>query len=259
MHELTPVRASLEDAFMELTSSSVEYRSHAPAERHAGDRRHPLRGHDMTMTTIALTTPALRHRQAGIREAMRAEWTKLVSLRSTKWTLGIMAAGSLLVTYLSAHGALHHPRGWYQGFDPTAQALNGLIICALLMGVFGVLAVTGEFGTGTIRSSLTAMPRREVFFGAKVLVVAAVTLVVGLVLSFATFLFGQALLVGRRPDGQPRPAGRAARRRRVRRLPVAVRPARPRPRASSSATRPVPSPPSPASPSCRRCSCTTGR
>ena len=152
----------------------------------------------MTIALPATTTTrsdlAGRGRHAGFRQAVRAEWTKLVTLRSTKWTLAVAAAGALLVTYLSVHGALHQPRGWYQGFDPTNQALAGLAVGILAFGVLGALAVTGEYGTGTIRSSLAAMPRRDTLLAAKVTVVGLLTLVVGEVVSFGTFLFGQAVL-----------------------------------------------------------------
>ena len=54
--------------------------------------------------------------------------------------------------------------------------------------------MTGEYGTGTIRSSLAAMPRRDTLMAAKVIVVGALTFVVGEVAAFATFFFGQAIL-----------------------------------------------------------------
>jgi ABC-2 type transport system permease protein len=157
------------------------------------------------MTTISITSPRTRagapsagsgRWRAGLPQTMRAEWTKLVSLRSTKWTLLITAVGTFLVTFLAAHGAAHHSRAWYQGFDPTNQSLAGLVIGSLALGVLGVLAVTGEYGTGTIRSSLAAMPRRGVLLSAKVLVVGLCTLVAGEVLSFVSFFEGQAVLRG---------------------------------------------------------------
>jgi ABC-2 type transport system permease protein len=166
------------------------------------------------MTTLALTsvataspaTAGARHWRAGLHQAMRAEWTKLASLRSTRWTLLVTAVGTLLVTYLSTHGALHHPRGWYQGFDPTNQSMAGLALASLAIGVLGVLVISGEYGTGTIRSSLAAMPRRGVLLTAKVVVVGLCTLVIGEVLSFAAFFEGQAVLSGGAPTaslGQP--------------------------------------------------------
>jgi ABC-2 type transport system permease protein len=166
------------------------------------------------MTTLAVTSPAVaapntagaRHWRAGLPQAMRAEWTKLVSLRSTRWTLLVTALGTLLVTFLSTHGALHHSRSWYQGFDPTNESMAGLALASLALGVLGVLVISGEYGTGTIRSSLAAMPRRGVLLTAKIVVVGFCTLIVGEVLSFAAFFEGQAVLSGGAPTaslGQP--------------------------------------------------------
>jgi ABC-2 type transport system permease protein len=167
------------------------------------------------MTTLPLTsvTPVrgadaggARPWRAGLRQAMRAEWTKLVSLRSTRWTLLVTALGTMLVTFLSTNGALHHPREWYQGFDPTNQSMAGLALASLAIGVLGVLVISGEYGTGTIRSSLSAMPRRGVLLTAKIAVVGLATLVIGEVLSFVAFFEGQAVLSGGAPTaslGQP--------------------------------------------------------
>ena len=134
--------------------------------------------------------------RAGLRQAMLAEWAKFTSLRSTRWILVVTLAATLLVTSLSTHGAIHHNRQWYQGFDPTNTALSGLAVGSLVIGVLGVLAMTGEYSSGTIRSSLAATPRRDVFFLAKVVDFALVALVIGMVLSFASFFVGQAVLSG---------------------------------------------------------------
>jgi ABC-2 type transport system permease protein len=167
------------------------------------------------MTTLPLTGPATARRapaaqsqrwRAGLSQTMRAEWTKLASLRSTRWTLLITAVGTFLVTFLATHSALHHPKGWYPGFDPTNQSLAGLAIGSLALGVLGILAVSGEYGSGTIRSSLAAMPRRGVLLTAKVAVVGLSTLIIGEVLSFLSFFEGQAVLSGGAPTaslGQP--------------------------------------------------------
>jgi ABC-2 type transport system permease protein len=144
--------------------------------------------------------------RAGLRQTLRAEWTKLVSLRSTRWTLFITVVGALLVTFLSTHSALHHSRGWYAGFDPTNQSLAGLAIGSLTLGILGVLVMSGEYGSGTIRSSLAAMPRRGVLLTAKVVLVGLGTLVIGEALGFMVFFEGQAVLSGGAPTaslGQP--------------------------------------------------------
>jgi ABC-type transport system involved in multi-copper enzyme maturation permease subunit len=153
------------------------------------------------VTTIALTTPStptasVRPGRAGFRQAVAAEWTKLFSLRSTKWILAITALGTLLVTVLSTESAVHKSHMWYQGFDPTNQSLAGLSIGALALGTLGVLMISGEYGTGTIRSSLSALGRRDTLFLAKLAVLSAVTLVVGEVLSFGAYFLGHAILSG---------------------------------------------------------------
>jgi ABC-2 type transport system permease protein len=132
----------------------------------------------------------------GLRQVVRAEMTKIATLRSTLWTLLITSVGTIAVTILATHSAGGHDRGWYQGFDPTSQALSGLALGTLAIGVFGVLAVTSEYGSGTIRSSLAAAPRRPLLLAAKIVVVGAVAMVVGEVLTFASFFVGQAVLKG---------------------------------------------------------------
>ena len=109
--------------------------------------------------------PAARY---GIGQVVRAEWIKITTLRSTLWTLLITLAGTALVTVLSTQSARHQSASWYRGFDPTNQSLSGALVGILTMGVFGVLVVTGEYASGTIRSSLSAQPRRLTFLAGKV-------------------------------------------------------------------------------------------
>jgi ABC-2 type transport system permease protein len=142
----------------------------------------------------------------GIRQSVRSEFTKLASVRSTTWTLLATVVGTLVVTALAANGI--HPQGGVHntGFDPTNQSLTGLALGQLTIGVLGALMITGEYGSGTIRSSLAATPRRPLLLGAKTLVIGAISLVVGEILAFACFFLGQALLSGHAPVatiGQP--------------------------------------------------------
>jgi ABC-2 type transport system permease protein len=143
----------------------------------------------------------------GLGQVMRSELTKMRTLRSTWWSLLVMTIGMLGVTVLSVEPATHRQKGWYQGFDPTAQSLTGLAMGILVMGVLGALAISGEYGTGTIRSSLCAVPLRRKFLAGKLLVVGAVSVIVGEILSFACFGLGQVLLAhGGAPSaglGQP--------------------------------------------------------
>jgi hypothetical protein len=140
----------------------------------------------------------------------RAELTKLTSLRSSGWTLGAMVVATIgLASLLCAVVAAH----WSDmsmsdraTFDPTNQSLAGTIFGQLAIGVFGVLAITSEYASGTIRSSVAAAPRRTPLLAAKAVVYGGVALVVGEVISFASFFVGQQIFTGRIPHatlGQP--------------------------------------------------------
>jgi ABC-2 type transport system permease protein len=142
----------------------------------------------------------------GAVQAIRAELTKLRSLRSTTLMLAAMVIGAVVVTVLVASHTAGRGNRNFQGFDPTNQSLTGIALASLLVGVIGALAITGEYATGTIRSSLSATPRRSLLLGAKVAVVGAISLVVGELLTFTCFFTGQAILSGRAPSatlGQP--------------------------------------------------------
>jgi ABC-2 type transport system permease protein len=129
---------------------------------------------------------------------LRSEWTKLRSLRSTKVML---AAGLLLALALSALLANVVGNTWddwkpadRRDYEPIGAALIGQLASAILFLVLGVKAATAEYGSGMMRLTLTATPRRGRVLAAKGLVVAAVTLVAALVCNVAMFLMAQVIL-----------------------------------------------------------------
>lgn len=132
----------------------------------------------------------------GLEQVVRSEMVKITTLRSTLWTALISVAGMALVTTISTHSALHQGRGRYPGFDPTNRSLAGVSVGVLTMGVFGVLVLTGEYASGTIRTSLSALPRRPLLLAGKALVAGSAMLVFCEALSFACFALGQAVLSG---------------------------------------------------------------
>jgi len=79
-------------------------------------------------------------------------------------------------------------------FNPVTTSLNGVIFAVVAFGVLGVLLTGGEYSTGMIRSSLTAVPRRLPVLWGKLAVFAGSILAVSLVASFLSFVLGQALL-----------------------------------------------------------------
>ena len=129
---------------------------------------------------------------------MRAEWTKLRTVRSTMWTLGITIVVGIGVSALATGEARAH---WATmalptrlTFDPTRLSLIPLFFCQLAMGVLGVLVMSAEYGTGTVRATFAAAPRRHQVLAAKVAVFGAVALVVSEATAFLSFLVGQAML-----------------------------------------------------------------
>jgi ABC-type transport system involved in multi-copper enzyme maturation permease subunit len=139
--------------------------------------------------------------RADILGALHSEFTKIRSVRSTYWTLvilivvGIGAAGTYCA--VEAHQWPHVAARDRASFDAAQASVLGLALLGqFLVAVLGAQAMTSEYSTGTIRTSLTVMPRRTVLYGAKAAVLAAVTLVVASGTSFASFFVGQALLAG---------------------------------------------------------------
>jgi hypothetical protein len=128
---------------------------------------------------------------------LRSEWTKLISLRSTKVALVLSVVLALALTALLAVvvGATHDD--WTladrQSWAPGEASLIGAILPAIILTVLGVTAATGEYVSGTIHLTFAATPRRGHVLAAKALVVAAVTLAAGLVSNVTMFLLGQAL------------------------------------------------------------------
>ncbi|HEX3823373.1 MAG TPA: ABC transporter permease subunit [Mycobacteriales bacterium] len=139
-----------------------------------------------------------------------AEWIKLRSLRSSWWTLGAMVVASIglatLVSATNAHGYSGFSAADKASWDPTNVSLSGTVFGQLAIAVFGVLAITGEFASGTIRTSIAATPRRRRLLAAKAVVYGGVALVIGEVLSLAAFFIGQPIIARHAPHasfGEP--------------------------------------------------------
>jgi hypothetical protein len=132
--------------------------------------------------------------RAGFIYALRSEFTKIRSTRSTYWTLLALIVVTVGIGALATGGTASHPQGLGPDFDATQQSLGGLYVGQLVIAVLGALTITSEYSTGMIRTSLAVQPRRGVLFAAKAVVFAAVSFVTGLVACFASFFIGQAIL-----------------------------------------------------------------
>jgi ABC-2 type transport system permease protein len=131
--------------------------------------------------------------RAGFADALRSEFTKIRSTRSTYWTLLALIVVTVGIGALACAGAASHPVHG-PGFDATRQSLAGLYLGQLVIAVLGALTITSEYSTGMIRTSLAVQPRRGVLFAAKATVFAAVCFATGLIACFVSFFLGQAIL-----------------------------------------------------------------
>jgi ABC-type transport system involved in multi-copper enzyme maturation permease subunit len=137
--------------------------------------------------------------KGSIAGSLRSELTKIRSVRSTYLTLLVLVLASVGWAVADCAGEAAH---WAQtapqdkaSFDPTQASVVGLALLGqLVIVVLGALVMTSEYSTGMMRTSLGVMPRRGVLYGSKAAVLAAVTLVIALITSFAAFFIGQSLL-----------------------------------------------------------------
>ena len=128
------------------------------------------------------------------RQTLHAEWTKLRTLASTGWLL--LAAAALTVAVgTTVDAAATCPSGGCQA-DPAKLSLTGVQAGQAIVAVIAVLAVSGEYSTGMIRVTLTAMPRRLTVLAAKAALIAGLVLAVSAVAVLASVLAGRLILPG---------------------------------------------------------------
>lgn len=146
------------------------------------------------MTSIAGPHESSRS-LSGFADVLRSEWCKLRSVRSTSWTLFAAIASNVVIAglaaiFLPSHLSAHQT----VTLDSVRVSLAGLHLSQLAFGGLGVLVITSEYSTGTIRASLSAVPRRRLLLAAKALVFTVVAVVVGCLASLAAYLVFQASL-----------------------------------------------------------------
>jgi ABC-2 type transport system permease protein len=158
------------------------------------------------MTTSGRTAVAPPEPRARFRDLLAAERIKLWSLRSTSWVFGLSA---LAVIGINANAA----RADYDNWPAYGASIRAAFVpywamrdaftrpaCLVLMlaaGSIGAITIVSEYSTGLIRTTFAAVPARRSVLAAKVTVVAAVSLLFGLVIAATSFGVTQAILSGR--------------------------------------------------------------
>lgn len=156
---------------------------------------HPQPGAPATYTSPIPVRPAR------LADAITSEWTKIRSLRSTMWTLGAMVGllfgvGTLLAWI--AHETTEE--GDFARDDILALGFFGAVLASICVITLGVLTITSEYGTGLVRTTMTACPSRARILTAKAIVYFALVFSVSTV---TTLLLGmvQVGIAGGEPTG----------------------------------------------------------
>jgi ABC-2 type transport system permease protein len=154
----------------------------------------------MTMTPTSRTVdldpnrnvPGRRHPRFA--QTVQAEWIKFWTVRSTRWSivaLFVLGAGLTTLVCAAAAGELAAETA-----DEAAAAFVtwGMMVAQIAAIVLGAMMVTSEYGTGMIRATLSATPRRGAVLAAKTLVLTGTLFVVGTVTAFAGYFGGNPFL-----------------------------------------------------------------
>ena len=153
------------------------------------------------MTEVRLTGPLPRLPYTGRVTQLRvvvSEWTKLRSVRSTRWSLLIGAVLTigfpLLFAAVTSSRWGHMSPSERANRNPLDIALAGVNVSQLAIAVLGVLVITAEYSTGMIRASFTAVPKRLPVLWAKLGVFSVVAFVLSLPAVLIAFFASQAIL-----------------------------------------------------------------
>ena len=126
--------------------------------------------------------------------ALHAEWTKARTAGSTIWLLLAIIATTIAVGSAVATATRCPAAGC--GQDPAKVSLSGIDLGQAVVAILAVLAIGGEYGTGMILLTLTAIPRRTTMLAAKAAILTGLVMAAGTVAVLGSLLAGRLILPG---------------------------------------------------------------
>jgi len=144
------------------------------------------------VTALAVDRSAREAWGTGVRDALHAEWTKLRTVAGPGWLL-LAATGLTVAVGAVAANTVTCPAVGCQ-VDPAKVSLTGIYLSQAIVAIVAVTWVSGEYSTGMIRLTLTAVPHRWPVLAAKATVTCAATLAAGAIAVLVSVLVGRLLL-----------------------------------------------------------------
>jgi ABC-2 type transport system permease protein len=130
-----------------------------------------------------------------MRQALHAEWTKLRTTPGNGWLLVAIIALTVAVSAAAAAAVKCSAAAACQ-VDSTKVTFTGIDLGQAVVAILAVLVMSGEYGTGMIRTTLTAVPRRSTVLAAKAIIVTGVVLATGAIAVLGCLLAGRLILPG---------------------------------------------------------------
>ena len=124
-------------------------------------------------------------------QVLRSEWTKLRSVRSTWWLVAVAVVLTAGIGVAISAAAAAEPSSSALPADVATRTAIGTILAQLALGTLAVLVISGEYGSGMIRTSMAVVPRRLPVLAAKIIVYVTLVLPVTALTALGTFLLGQ--------------------------------------------------------------------
>jgi ABC-2 type transport system permease protein len=131
----------------------------------------------------------------GVAEVLHAEWTKLRTVSSPAWLLIATVAVTVGIS-AAANAAVRCPSGIACPVDTAKLSLTGIQFGQAVVAILAVLVISGEYSTGMIRTTLTAMPHRVTVLGAKGAILTGLVLAAGSLAVIGSVLTGRLILPG---------------------------------------------------------------
>jgi ABC-type transport system involved in multi-copper enzyme maturation permease subunit len=171
-----------------------------PPQPYAAPQQPPA-APDWQQAAGALYASPIPVRRAHLGDALLSEWTKIRSVRSTMWTLGVMIVLMVGLGLASAAVVASADSGPPDGENVLGLGFFGVLLGTICVMTLGVLTIASEYGTGMIRTTMTACSSRSRVLAAKAIVFFALVFVLTTVVALLVGALQVGIVGAETPSG----------------------------------------------------------